>query len=257
MAGLCPRTRRRILARVNDWHDEPAEGAAASPPSDSSEPGVGWEPTVPSPRAIAPSVVGGAIVPLAVYYLVRHEAGSDAAALAIAGIPAAGWVTLQWVRHRRVDPIGAIVVLGFAGGLAVSAALGGSAFVLKVRDSAFTCLLGLACFLSLRFRRPVMFYLGRSFSAGDDPDRRAAYEGLWTLPGGPHTFRVITAVWGVGLICDAGLRVMLAASLPTGAFLATSPTAAGLMFSALFAFTVWYSRAARRRRAPGLAPTET
>ena len=195
---------------------------------------------------MAPSVIGGAVIPLAVYYLVRHQVNSDAVALAIAGIPAAAWVIVQWVRHRHIDPIGAIVLCGFIGGLITSAALGGDAFVLKVRDSALTFLLGVACLLSLRFRRPVMFYLGRSLSAGGNPARRAAYDGLWDRPGGPHAFRVITAVWGVGLIGDAGLIVLLASSLTTGVFLATSPSVSTVLLSGLFAFSVWYIRAAQR-----------
>jgi hypothetical protein len=178
---------------------------------------------------------------------VRHHVNGDAIALALAGLPAAAWLFVQWVRQRRLDPIGAAVVLGFVGGLIISAALGGNAFVLKVRDSAFTCLLGIACLVSLRFRRPVMFYLGRALSAGDDPARLAAYNGLWVRPGGPHVFRVITAFWGVGLICDAGLRLLLAATLSTGAFLATSPAAAGVIFCGLFVFALWYSRSARKR----------
>jgi hypothetical protein len=195
---------------------------------------------------MAPSVIGGAIIPLAVYYLVRHEVNGDAVALAIAGIPAAVWVLVQWMRHRRIDPIGAIVLCGFIGGLIVSTALGGDAFVLKVRDSALTFLLGLVCLLSLRFRRPVMFYIGRTLSAGGNRAREAAYDGLWERPGGPHAFRVITAVWGVGLIGDAGLILLLASTLTTGVFLATSPTASTVLLSGLFAFSVWYIRASQR-----------
>jgi hypothetical protein len=212
---------------------------------------------------MAPSVVGGAIIPLAVYYLVRHQVSGDAVALAIAGIPAAAWVLVQWVRLRRIDLIGAIVLCGFAGGLIVSAALGGDAFVLKVRDSALTFSLGVACLLSLRYRRPVMFYISRSLSAGPDPARQAAYEGLWERPGGPHVFRVITAVWGIGLICDAGLRLLLATTLTTGIFLATSPGASTVLLSGLFVFSIWYVRSARRRDRrspswqPGLEPAAT
>ena len=53
------------------------------------------------------------------------------------------------MRKRRIDPIGCIVLFGFIAGILASIALGGSAFVLKVRDSAFTALFGLACLTSL------------------------------------------------------------------------------------------------------------
>jgi hypothetical protein len=207
----------------------------------------GWEPGAPSLRALGPGAVGGGLVPLAVYYVVRSHVGGDAPALMIAGTPAAGWVALQWLRRRRIDPIGCIVLFGFGAGLLASLLLGGSAFVLKVRDSAFTALFGLGCLASLLSARPVMFYIGRALSAGDDQAKLAAYEELWAMPTAPRTFRLITAAWGVGLMAEAGARVILAEVLPTGPFLAVSPALAGVVMGGLFGFTVWFSRRARRR----------
>ena len=205
-----------------------------------------WEPGAPSFRSLGPGAIGGAVVPLAVYYLVRSHVHGDAPALMIAGAPAAAWVAIQWIRQRRIDPIGTIVLFGFVTGILASVLLGGSAFVLKVRDSAFTALFGLGCLVSLTRARPVMFYIGRALSAGDDPAKLAAYEELWALPTAPRTFRLITAAWGVGLMAEAAARVLLAIALPTGAFLAASPVLAAVVIGGLFAFTVWFSKRARR-----------
>lgn len=205
-----------------------------------------WEPGAPSFRAMAPGVIGGAVVPLGVYYAVRSHTGGDAAALMIAGAPAAVWVAAEWFRRRRIDPIGSIVLFGFIAGILASMALGGSAFVLKVRDSVFTAGFGAACLASLGWRRPLMFFMGRALSAGDDPQKLAAYEELWAMPTAPRTFRIITAAWGFGLIAEAVARVGLATALPTGPFLAVSPVLGGLTIGSLFAFTVWFSKRARR-----------
>jgi hypothetical protein len=164
----------------------------------------------------------------------------------IAGACPALWIGVEWIRRRHIDPIGAITLLGFAVGAIASVALGGNAMVLKVRDSVFTGLFGLACLASLRASRPVMFYIGRALSAGDDEGRRAAFDQLWELPTAPRVFTIITGWWGVGLIVEAGLRVVLALILPTGPFLAASPVLAMVVFGGLFAFTVAYSRRARR-----------
>lgn len=205
-----------------------------------------WEPGAPSARAMAPGVVGGAIVPLAVYYGVRSHVSGDTPALMIAGAPAAAWIGIEWLRRRRIDPIGSIVLFGFVAGVITSVAMGGSAFVLKVRDSGFTVLFGLACLASLAWKRPLMFFMGRALSAGDDPDKLAAYEELWAMPTAPRTFRIITVAWGVGLIAEAGARVLLAMALPTGLFLAASPVLGGVVIGGLFVFTVWFSKRARR-----------
>jgi hypothetical protein len=212
-----------------------------------------WEPGAPGWRTMLPSVIGGAVVPLAVYYAVRRHVSGDTPALIIAGAFPAAWVAIQWVRQRRIDPIGAITLFGFAAGVIASTLLGGSAFVLKVRDSAFTALFGLTCALSLLARRPLMFHLGKGLAAGGDPMRRAAYDELWEFPEAQRVFRTLTAVWSVGLLGEAALRVVLAAALPTGPFLAVSPVVGFGTFAALFTFTLRYSRRARERGEPELA----
>lgn len=205
-----------------------------------------WEPGAPSPRAMLPSVIGGALVPLAVYYIVRAQVSSDAVALIIAGIFPAAWVGVQWARTRHIDPIGAITLFGFVAGVLASVLLGGDALVLKIRDSAFTALFGVACLGSLATRRPMMFYIGRALSAGNDEQRLAAYDELWELQPAQRVFAIITVCWGIGMIVEAGLRVVLALALPTGPFLAASPVLAAVVFGGLFVFTIRYSARARR-----------
>jgi hypothetical protein len=208
----------------------------------------GWQPGVPPMRAILPSAIGGAVVPLAVYYLVRSHVGSDADALAIAGIPAAAWVAFQFARRRRIDPIGAIVLSGFVLGLIVSFALGGNAFVLKVRDSAFTVVFGAAAIVSgLSGRRPLTYFVGRALSAGSDPRRLALYDQLWESSAARATFRVVNLIWGVGLVLEASARVVLAADLSTKTFLAVSPVVSFVFLGSMGALTVMLSSRSRHR----------
>jgi len=224
--------------------ESPAVAGSAVFPSD---PADGWEPGAPSIRALLPSAVAGAVIPIAVYNSVRPHVGGDAAALIIAGIPAAAWVLFEWVRKRTVDPIGVVVLLGFALGIAASYALGGNTFVLKARDSAFTFLFGVASLGSLwLLPRPLMFYFGRSFSAGDVPSRVAVYDQLWDMPPARAVFRCITLMWGIGLIGDAGARVLLAAYLPTGTFVVVSPLVAAVFIGTMFAATIVIIRWSRQ-----------
>jgi hypothetical protein len=210
-------------------------------------PGSVWEPGPPSPRAFAPSVIGGAIVPLTVYYVVRHHVSSDQRALIIAGFFPAAWIAFQWIRTRRLDPIGAIVLFGFVIGVSVSELMHGNAFVLKARDSAFTVTCGVGCLLSLLSRRPMMFHIGKAMSAGDDRRRQAAYDELWQIDQARRVFRVITVVWAIGLILEASVRILLAAVLTTGVFLAVSPAIAFVSFGGLGVFTGVYSARSRKR----------
>jgi hypothetical protein len=205
-----------------------------------------WEPGVPSVKELLPSIIGGAIVPLIVYNLVRRHVHSDADALIIAGCFPTAWILFEFIRKRSVDMIGVIVLFGFAVGVITSTLLGGNAYVLKARDSAFTALFGLACLFSLVVAdRPLIFYVGRFLSAGNDPVRIAAFDGLHDLPTGKRTFRILTAVWGIGLLVEASTRLVLAAFLGTGIFLAVSPVITGVCIGLMFIFTVWYAKRAR------------
>jgi hypothetical protein len=216
----------------------------------------GWEPGVPPIRSILPSAIGGAVVPLIVYYLVRSHVGDDADALAIAGIPAAAWVGSQFVWKRRIDPIGAIVLSGFVLGLIVSFALGGNAFVLKVRDSAFTSTFGVAAVVSgFSGRRPLTYFVGRALSAGSDPQRVALYDQLWESPAARATFRAVNFIWGVGLVLDAGTRVVLAADLSTKTFLAVSPVLSFVFVGGMGALTILLGSRSRHR-APLVDPAD-
>ncbi len=231
----------------------PNPSGADTPPSEPA-----WEPGPPSIRNLLPSILFGAVVPLSVYYVVRHHVHSDADALIIAGIFPAAWVIVQFVRERRIDPVGLVVLFGFAVGVLTSTLLGGNAYVLKVRDSAFTAIFGLACLGSVfRSGRPIIFYVGRTLSAGNDPEKVAAYDQLYELPTGAHTFRVLTIVWGVGLLIEATSRLVLAAFIPTGPFLAISPCITGVCLGSMFLFTLRYSARARAEGEATLEPGQS
>jgi hypothetical protein len=223
----------------------PTPEPAAEPPTATSP---GWEPGVPTLRNFGPSLIFGGAIPLAAYYVARHYVHTDAEALIIAGAFPVAWILVQFARTRRVDPIGAIVLFGFVIGVGTSTLLGGNAYVLKARDSVFTAIFGLVCLVSLiSAKRPAIFYIGRVLSAGDDPEKMAAYDQLHEMPTGQKTFRILTAVWGVGLLLEAATRLMLAAVVSTGVFVAINPVVQAVFLGSLFFFTVRYSNRARAR----------
>lgn len=233
--------------------------------SETPEPGVAiaaavaeghdtWEPGTPSLRAMAPGAVIGGLAPFLVYELVRPHLGSQVAALLVAGCVPAVWVGVMAVVQRRIEPIGLLVVAGLGIG-ALMAVSGGGPFAFKARDGAFAGCFALACFASLAARRPLMFHLGKSVSAGNDPEKLQAFDTLWELPTGARTFRVITVAWGVGLAVDAVAQLVLDAVLPTSAFLVVDPAVGGVLLGGLFAGTVWHSKRARRVGEAALAGT--
>ena len=220
--------------------DEPGghEGPLVAP---GPPPLPGLAPGIPSIREHLPSLIFGAALPIAVYFLVRAHVQTDVAGLIIAGCVSVAWIIFQFARQRRVDAVGALVLVGFAIGVVSSTLLGGNAYVLKVRDGFFTALFGVACIVTLyTHERPALFYVGRYLSAGNDPAKLSAYDRLHDFPVGRRTFRVLSVVWGIGLVVEASARLTLADMVPTGTFLAVSPFITATLIGSLFVFTVLY-----------------
>jgi hypothetical protein len=196
-------------------------------------------------KDLLPSLVFGAAVPIAVYFSVRPHVSTDAEGLIVAGSVSVAWILFQFARSRHVDFVGAIVLTGFVIGVVSSTLLGGNAYMLKVRDAFFIALFGIACVVTVyTHERPALFYVGRYLSAGNDPAKVAAYNELHEVPTGRHVFRVLSVVWGIGLVVEASARMVLAEALHTGTYLAVSPFITAATIGSLFAFTVIYTKRA-------------
>jgi hypothetical protein len=138
-------------------------------------------------------IVLNAIVPVVLYKFSKHYLSpSEFVALAIATTFPLAKSVFDLARHGRVDPVSIVVLLGIAtDGIALL--FGGSARVLLVRESLFTGAFGVACVISLLLPRPLMFYFGRHFMAGDDPQKLARFNGAWELAPVRFSHHLITS----------------------------------------------------------------
>lgn len=197
---------------------------------------------VPSARRLAPNLVVAGVMPVVGYALLRPHVSSDTVALAAVMVFPVGEILYERKRHGRFEPIGIISLIGITAGLIGAVAMHGDAFLLKVRDSIVTGLFGVVCLVSLPAPRPAMFYLGRAFATGGDPAKTAQFELMWQVDGVSSRFRIVTLVWGIGLVGEAAVRITLAVVLSTGVFLAVSQVAAGVILGGLLWWSVRYSR---------------
>ncbi len=233
-----------MTAPVPDQH-EPAPsgtGAAAGPDADLEARATLARGMVPSIRHMAPQILVAGVLPLVGYALLRPHVSSDATALA--AVMVFPLLDIALTRHRRggFEPIGLISLIGISIGLLGAVALHGNATLLKLRESALTGVFGAVCLGSLVARRPAMFYLGRAFATGGEREKHAMFDELWHQPGAARRFRVVTAVWGFGLLGEAVLRTVLAVTIPTETFLAVAPVVGWIVVGAL----IWYSAYATR-----------
>lgn len=203
------------------------------------------------PRNLVPgilrSVALNAAIPLILYRLTKtYVSDSDIIALSVAALFPLVESLVDVSRRRVLDPIAVIVLLGVAASM-VGVAVGGSVKLLLIRESLFTGALGIACFGSLALPRPLMFYFGRHFMSGRDPDKVAEFNVNWRYPYFRFVNRVITAVWGAAFTTEFLVRVILVFTLPPAAVLAVSPLILGAITVATILWTFAYVRRAQAR----------
>ena len=183
--------------------------------------------------------------PLAAYSLLRSAGLSAVTALLLSGVfPAAG-VAIGVARNRRLDVVGALVLAGIVVGTILGLATH-SAKLLLVEGSVPTAVFGVACLGSLRARRPLMFSFALEFTGPDTPQGREMTT-LWQHEEFRRIFRIITAVWGVGFLLEAAVRVVIVYHTSTGTALASSKATPFIWAAALSAWTVAYGTRQRKK----------
>ncbi len=118
--------------------------------------------------------IGG---PLAVYYALRSSGISAVVALVISGLLPAIGIGLGVRRHRRVDAVGVVVLMGILIGTVVGLASGSARLVL-LDGTVPTAALALVCFGSLLTQKPLMFRVALQFMGPESGQGREFREQL-------------------------------------------------------------------------------
>ena len=190
------------------------------------------------------------VLPLIAIQVLLHRGVSPVVALAIAAIFPLGEMVYEATQTKRLGVIAIVSFIGIVVGFGLSFATGNAIFAL-LKDSLFTCVFGLLFLGSLATARPLIYRLNLDL-AGADPVARAASEALWERPAARQAFRLMTLVWGAGLLLEAGARVVAAIALPIASATAASPIISVFVIGTLLAWTVLYARARRASSARAL-----
>jgi len=188
-----------------------------------------------------------ATIPLACYIAAKKVVlASELTALVLATTFPVLKSVYDWLRHRRFDPVAALVFLGITTSI-LALFLGGDPHILLIRESLFTAAFGIACLISITFPRPIMFYFGRHFMAGKDPQKRKVFESRWQNPTVRRAHRLVTIIWGLLYVAEVVVRVVLVYTMPTAVVLAVSPFLMGLATITSIVWTFWYAQKVRER----------
>ncbi|MFT4217661.1 MAG: VC0807 family protein [Micropruina sp.] len=186
---------------------------------------------------------------IAIFSVAKDLGASDLAAYLYSSVGPLVGMAIEFVRHRRIDIVGVVILAIIALSLAVTLIGSHDPTVLLLKDSALTGGLGVVILASLTplFPRPLMYYLGRKFGTDGTAAGAAWWASLWQYPSFRRSQRVITGAWGAGYLGEAIAKVAWVLTLPFDTAYLLNQVVPLVITVVLMAWTMWY--AARTRRA--------
>ncbi|WP_157777838.1 VC0807 family protein [Nocardia terpenica] len=177
----------------------------------------------PDPRrAVLANILINVVAPVALYYGLRAVGCDQWLALFLGIVPPAARAVWSVVTLRRVDMLGVLTLSILALVVGVSFLTGSPRFMLA-KDGGITAIVGLG-FCATLLRTPAYFQLSRAMTRGEIHERIET--GWLRSPAFRRSMRIATAIWGIGLVLDAVVRVVFAYTLPVD----TVPLLNGLQY---------------------------
>lgn len=127
-------------------------------------------------------------------------------AFAIGGLFPAASILASWIKFRRADWIGVVILSTLVGGLITAFFTGKIEFAAIKAAPAFG-LFGLVCLVSVSSKRPLMFYVARASESGGDPEILAFWNERLAQPGFVARMRRLSLVWGLAFVAEAVLGI--------------------------------------------------
>jgi hypothetical protein len=234
--------------------EQPTDAAieAASDSGRTTAPGEGFR----LRSFLSGSLALDVVVPIVAYQVMIHLLGvSRVPALVLSGAFPAVNVVRRYVQNRRVDPVGVIVLVSILLGAALSLVSGSEKLTL-LRESFLTAAFGIAFLVSLVVGKPIMFLLIRQFVAQEDERQLAEWDALWTdTPEFRRVMRQMTAMWGIALLAEFSLKVLMVETLSTDVVQAVSGPLILAFTAVLIVVTIRWGRRSRERRNTAAAGT--
>lgn len=186
-------------------------------------------------------------LPFLIYSLVHQRLG-DVNALIASSAPPVLWSLTEFARSRRIDALSLLVLTGI--GLSLLAYLGGgSVRLLQLREKLVTIIVGLAFLGSAAIGKPLMYELIRAFLARKNDPELQQVESARNVNAFRRAMTIMTVVWGIGLLADAGVSIALVYVLSMRIYLVVNPILGYATIGSLTLWNLWFGRRLRRARA--------
>lgn len=168
--------------------------------------------------------------PIVLYYILRGAGASNIVALSAGAVVPACSAAVGAITTRRVDAVAILVLAGFVVSIAAALVTHNARFLLA-KDGLITAVWGLWFLASLRAHRPAAYEFARPLMEGRRSFAVHSWDAVWIAqPEFRRIWRVSTAIWGIAMLVDALIRVVMSYSLPVH----TVPALGGIQWPATF-----------------------
>ena len=191
------------------------------------------------------------VIPTAGYYALRGMGVEQIVALCLTSIPAVVYFLYRKSRGQKIDAfeVFLLVIIGISNSATL---LSDNPRVFLSMDGWVSYGIAIACFVSLRTRRPLVYLLVQSLLDNTplrDKHKTDQWDDLWDSdPTFRRPWRVSTAVWGGLNIATGGVRLGIAFLAPVD----LAPLLLGIMTLEIVVVTqvwqMWYLRRAFKAR---------
>jgi hypothetical protein len=208
-------------------------------------------PTLPAPRPfrlmmLLPTLIVDGLLPIGIFKGLEAMGVAPVWALAAGCAPPVLSNLHAWLKSRRLDPIGLLIIASMGGGVAASI-ISGDIGSRIVSDALLNGAWGAAFLISLFVGKPIIFYLIRAVVAGDDASRMQAWNGLWRYAAFRTAMRFISATWCAVYFAEVLIELGLAHALTANTVLTIAPLMNLGGTVALLVFTRMRMRTIRER----------
>ncbi|QGZ64464.1 hypothetical protein FAZ98_15140 [Paraburkholderia acidisoli] len=187
------------------------------------------------------AIVVNVALPALAYRLALPHFGVTGALVASA-LPLLAWMAVDLARFGHFDALSALVLAGIALSLIVLVSGVGRQWH-EAREPAVSGAIGALFLLSLPLEKPLVFWLARSTLAREKQGREIDFDAMWTSrPGLARSIRLMTAVWGVGLVAENLMRLWISLQMSGEAAERLSLLLRYATYGALAGWTILYRR---------------
>ena len=152
--------------------------------------------------------------PLVIYTVLSKLGASDLVSLGAAAALPALYIAVAAIRGRRIDRMAVLVLALLALAIVLTLATGDPR-ILLAKSVIVTGFAGLYFLATLLAERPFIFYAAQKLVARREANGEVAWDARWqTSPAFRRAMRLLTVIWGAGLLGEAAVRAWIIYTLP-------------------------------------------